>query len=1072
MGAETRAASPGRLAREPRVGGMAEKTKAENLRGSGVCLLLAGLVLGMSAAFAQSAPVPSPSKDAIGGGRDVNVWSNALFGGAGAAGRVVNGNVSILGSATLLGDALEPWDLAISAMDITHTSLMFNGPYLVIPPALRARIPDPPTVVVGGETLMTLGAVLRVKRGLVLLSGNASVGEDYPAVMGWKPTVDGTYVTSGWFGNAVTPDGGRGIPRTVFSDNGWNELYDLGEHVTMPRLSDDWRERNGARVMNPATGTWYTHEDYFSQVLLGDPANPGDGVYAGDIVLDGSKTLLDGFYWNATTGEVVRGIAVRFVTLNPEHDYLWFDPAPLAQPTTTSVLKVNGQLRIDGNLTFTGNAADKNMFYSGRCAVLVMGDVTCDVNLLSCNNGDPTDTVLSYPIANCLGIMSSQQVLVGLSSQIQLTAVLYAWEMLRIYKWTVLLGAVASNYFDMFSQVPIIVQVPVLSENLPEGMIANYPIRPPQPPDGLAASPVRSDGITWTWRDNSLDETGFKVLADPGAAAPVTLRVETPADTASWDQSGLAPNTQHSFLVHAFNDMGFRAGTPHLTAWTLALSPAVPVVGNPTGSSLDVAVGAGDGNPEHTEYALYSPTSDRWVGADNTLGETPVWRTAADWGTATVTGLAEYRTHAFQAVARNGDRVETEPGPAAQDFVPDLTPPTGAVAINGGATHTMSAGVTLGLSYEDGAGSGVAEMQFSPDGETWGAWEPAALERSWTLDPGDGAKTAHVRFRDAAGNLSPAASAAIVLDQTPPGVTLARTAAFPTPADTLTFTVVFSEPVSPPLEAAHLGLSGTLDGEVAVSGTGVEYVVTLTLADPFADGTVGVTLPAGLFADAAGNPCPEGVSDLCTVRNWPGFAAAPADVRLYAGDSPTLRVAVAEGGVPTAYQWKRDTGEKTVSPGPASPQWTLESLSPSDAGAYWCEVDFGGETHPTSAVTLDVRDHLSLAGLPPDRTVTEGTSVPFAVTASGGYAPLRYLWRKDGTELPGLLPEAAAFTLASVVSAHSGDYSVEVSDDNGEVAQSPSVRLTVEENVPAAGLLGAVGLAALLALAGRRTLSR
>mgnify|MGYP000399792675 CR=1 FL=1 len=52
--------------------------------------------------------------------------------------------------------------------------------------------------------------------------------------------------------NAVVPDGGRGDPKSVYSDNGWDENYDLGDRVSLPVLDDDWRdedsgEKPGAR---------------------------------------------------------------------------------------------------------------------------------------------------------------------------------------------------------------------------------------------------------------------------------------------------------------------------------------------------------------------------------------------------------------------------------------------------------------------------------------------------------------------------------------------------------------------------------------------------------------------------------------------------------------------------------------------------------------------------------------------------------------------------------------------------------------------------------------------------------
>ena len=51
--------------------------------------------------------------------------------------------------------------------------------------------------------------------------------------------------------------------------------------------------------------------------------------------------------------------------------------------------------------------------------------------------------------------------------------------------------------------------------------------------------------------------------------------------------------------------------------------------------------------------------------ADDSLGASPVYRTAAAWDISTVTGLSDDRLYSFAAKARNGDGAETALGPAA-----------------------------------------------------------------------------------------------------------------------------------------------------------------------------------------------------------------------------------------------------------------------------------------------------------------------------------------------------------------------------------------------------------------------
>ena len=396
---------------------------------------------------------------------NVNVWENAIFAGAGQAGGLINGNVSIHGSVHLLGDSLVNGALALAAIDLTGTSLIHNN-YTGIPAGLESRVPPLNQTVFNGETVYTLEAKLRAKAGLVGMSGNSEIGEPNVAGNDVKETMDGLYVTNGWTGNSVIDDGDRGDPTAAFSDNGWDEKYDLGDKVPFPVLADDWRDPvDGSKVQDPVTGTWYTHEDYFNQVLVADPDIPDDGAHDGDIVLNAHG---NNFYWNATTGEELNG-SLPATPPGADDDYIWFDAG-------ADVLKINGQVRVNGSLSFTGHGNDRTINYSGRAALLVYGNVNIDANLVTCNNGDPSNTADSFPVNNIIGIMASQDMTVGSTAQLDIMGAFYAQQKIASAKQTNVMGTFVSNYFDMGTNVPNIYQVPALADNLPVGMIGNYPI--------------------------------------------------------------------------------------------------------------------------------------------------------------------------------------------------------------------------------------------------------------------------------------------------------------------------------------------------------------------------------------------------------------------------------------------------------------------------------------------------------------------------------------------------------------------------------------------------------------------
>src|SRR5690606_21030880 len=130
-----------------------------------------------------------------------------------------------------------------------------------------------------------------------------------------------------------------------------------------------------------------------NEVLLADPDVKNDGAYNGNIALaaNGSK-----FYWNATTGVKLTG-SLPATAPAPTDDYILFDP-------TTDILKINGQIRINGNLSFTGQGNDRTINYSGRAAILTYGSINIDANLVTCNNGVKTNTANSFPVNNIIGL--------------------------------------------------------------------------------------------------------------------------------------------------------------------------------------------------------------------------------------------------------------------------------------------------------------------------------------------------------------------------------------------------------------------------------------------------------------------------------------------------------------------------------------------------------------------------------------------------------------------------------------------------------------------------------------------
>ncbi|MEO4005769.1 lamin tail domain-containing protein [Flavobacterium sp. CAU 1735] len=115
----------------------------------------------------------------------------------------------------------------------------------------------------------------------------------------------------------------------------------------------------------------------------------------------------------------------------------------------------------------------------------------------------------------------------------------------------------------------------------------------------------------------------------------------------------LLPNTQYFFRAVGTAGSAVSNGTG-ANFYTAANVPGILTVNNPGIYTLDITVNATtqNNNPAVTTYAIRE-INGSYVQANGTLGVNPVWRTAAQWGTITVTGLADNTAYTFGVKARN-----------------------------------------------------------------------------------------------------------------------------------------------------------------------------------------------------------------------------------------------------------------------------------------------------------------------------------------------------------------------------------------------------------------------------------
>jgi len=246
-----------------------------------------------------------------------------------------------------------------------------------------------------------------------------------------------------------------------------------------------------------------------------------------------------------------------------------------------------------------------------------------------------------------------------------------------------------------------------------------------------------------------------------------------------------------------------------------------------------------------------------------------------------------------------------------------------------------------------------------------------------------------------------------------------------------------------------------------VTGTDPAYTVTVTLTDPDSDGAVAIHVDNSV-QDQANNHFGGQTSPFCHVYNWrqPWFSEQPVVARKYVGDTQEFSAKASCGAATITYQW-RWTAAKAD--GPAAPNWTLPNLSKSQRGEYWCEAFYDGLTRETGHVMLYVEDHLEITGHPLGADKLGGQSHAFTVTTKGGYGPLSYQWRKNGTVVPNAT--GATYELTGLMASDSGAYSVEVFDINGDTAVSETAVLAVTQGVPATNLVSLLVMMSFMSLA-------
>lgn len=399
-----------------------------------------------------------------------NIWNNIVFAGVGQAGKAIAGNVRFHGSVHILGDG-EPftdsngngkWDPADTytdlngdgnwdpgepllndwegdgvwddaepfldvngtgtydgelivvdlAYDIAGTAGIFNN-YTGIPSELSTRIPHLDTTTFNGEVVSYLEAKFRVKHGQVSVSGSATIGQPDVSGDSDKETMDGCYVNDGYTGN-------KGASQ-IYSDNGTNQGYDLGDDLEIPYASVSYTDPN----------TGYTYSTYM------------DYLHNNSLVINGDITLKPG---------------VEFPVKSNSYGSIYLD--------NNGNLQISGIVYVNGNINIESGSSGKKstpILFDGVGTLVASNNINISTHILSKG---------MFPTENVIGFIARKDINIGTGSgdaHLNIMGAFYAQGKITNTKQNQIAGTMVSNYFEV-TDVPDFYHVPSIAENLPPGM--------------------------------------------------------------------------------------------------------------------------------------------------------------------------------------------------------------------------------------------------------------------------------------------------------------------------------------------------------------------------------------------------------------------------------------------------------------------------------------------------------------------------------------------------------------------------------------------------------------------------
>jgi hypothetical protein len=283
---------------------------------------------------------------------------------------------------------------------------------------------------------------------------------------------------------------------------------------------------------------------------------------------------------------------------------------------------------------------------------------------------------------------------------------------------------------------------------------------------------------------------------------------------------------------------------------------------------------------------------------------------------------------------------------------------------------------------------------------------------------------------------------------TAPSITAHPSGRTATEGDRVTFSITASG-------AGPLSYQWRRNGANLTNGGAISGATSPTLAiEPVAAAHAGSY--TCIVTNSCGSVTSNSASLVVNVCAGPAITAHPSPRTVAEGDPVSFSVTAT--GANLTYQWRRD-GVNVVNggaiSGATSSTLSINPVAAGHAGAYTCVVTnpCGSLTSNSAILTVSTCQAPAVSSHPANRTVNQGDSAAFSVTATGT-GPLMYRWRRNGVPLSdgsGISGAAsAALTINPVAAAHAGQYDCAITSACGSVTSSAaSLTVTVPPSISA-----------------------